>query len=224
MSKESEAKLFLAVMRTREDASGAVDAGSDNTLLYTVTKLMICHLIDDFEAAAENYRVRGGVFWEREIEPGSYKRHPEETWPSSWDDHLAMAIYGYFFDKQVAISILHFAERNDWCWNGNYLGRIPLFVGVVKYCAGVRLSLLTQVVIALVYFANLFEARESTGGKILLWLASLTFSDTSYPLINGFIAIWRLRMDRLYHAGPKEMLGIYHGEDDPLSLYAPGAW
>lgn len=221
--KTTEANRFLEAMRPLEDEFGAVDPGSDNTLLFTATKLMVLKGLDEDEAIMEAARC-AYVFVEREFEPGVYRRHPAETWPSSWDDHMACAIYGYLFDFATSIRILLHGETSGWVWGTNWLGRMPLFVGVVTHCGGDKLSPWNQLQVVSAYIANLWAPRNDESGRRLLWLASFAFKGSSYWVIALAISIWNFWMSKLYQAGPKEMLGGYHGASHPFAVYGPSEW
>jgi hypothetical protein len=90
----------------------------DNHLLFTATAAALYGLYSEYEILTLTAPFQ--------IEPGAFARWPGENHPSSWDDHLGLAVAS----PVLAQGILNYAAKHDWTWGDNWLGRIPLFVPV----------------------------------------------------------------------------------------------
>ena len=158
----------------------------------------------------------------REICQGSFKRKSFETWPSSFDDHTAIAATSKYWATRIA----EHGHWNDWTWNNNFLGRIPGFAPAIKAKAGISLSPLSQSAAIADYLGNLREPKEDVSGKILLWFRMQCYGD-KYPAINAAIAIWKERMRALY---PNGMCDVWHeylkkdSPDHPFIKYSAQTW
>lgn len=191
----------------REPATRAVsiwknpgDFSTDNGPLFTVVAQKL-GLIEswDCDEVVSMYEPALGVLL----------RHPSSSDYSSWDDHLAYAVS----QEYNAIVVLIFMLDNNWTLpNGDWLGRIPIFVPAVRAAAGGRLGWIDQIRAAGTYLVNCFEKREETSGKQLLWLSSRVLERHWLPRIA--ITLWRSRMMALYPNGLKDLFAIYYRDPE----------
>lgn len=204
------------------------DFSEDNLPLFYVTYLNILKYTlqsedgcpaqgADYQLIMQERTIYYGILETLEMEPGCYSRRPLDSESSSYDDHLAIAC----FNSNLARSIYDYAIKHDWMWPpGKYLGRFQLFVPTVKYCAGVKLSMVSQLQLAGAFIWNSFEKKEETSGKCLHYMVSLAMSGSPSWIIQTALSIWRLRMTKLY-GGPRGLYSIYFGSEHPFSIYSP---
>lgn len=187
----------------------------DNHLLFTATASRVFGYPSTGQLFLAVHKFR--------LATGSYTRYPGDPEPSSWDDHLGLAVA----HPELAKEILDYAYGNDWTWNSaegtadkaKWLGRIPLFVPTVLAAAGTKLSLFNQIRAAVCFVQNTFEKREETSGMCLLFLAQHAFKDQGI-ILDIATRFWRWRSNKKYPNGMKDVYGIYF-KDHPFTNNAP---
>jgi hypothetical protein len=174
------------------------DFSTDNGVLFTVVAEQL-----DLIEALESMRI---VELYRDPKTGFILRHPSTMDFSSWDDHLAAAISSTELAKDLYCDL----SEKDWALpGGNWIGRIPLLAPTVRACAGLKLGVFHRIMAVGAYLGNLFEAREESSGKQLLWLASRSLHAQG-GIVARVIDLWRWRMMRVYPGGLRELMAIYY--------------
>ena len=216
-----------------------LEGSSDNAILFSVIAYhLFPFLTADWIAS---------ILRQRRIEPGKFKRHPHETWPTQWDDHLAIVLLGNGWAEEV----YEYGKKHHWIWSdlslwktlrqygikgtfSRWLGRIILFKSVTT----IKATGYTQwegLWLVLPFLLNAFEDRRATSGKQLLWITNeLLIKRLDLPWwdpLTHAVNFWKYKMDQMYPDGPRQMLRYYywesiqyHGMIHPIALYAPRSW
>jgi len=193
------------------------DHSCDNAILFTATWAVLCCKTSIDPGPAESALVN--LVKACQIAPGSYLRYPGDTGgPTSHDDLTGICVASNLLGLPLSLGVLRYAEDHDWQWGTNWLGRLPDFVACVKASARVNLSFATQIAAVSGFLWNMFENKEETSGKCLLYLKSMVYDD--YPLIKAVIMIWKIRMTLTY-GNPRNLYSIYFGPIHPFTIFAP---
>lgn len=202
------------------------DRSEDNLLLFSATYLALLKILGGGPTECEAYRLFHENVPACEIEPGLLARYPGERVASSWDDHVAVAsVAAYLGASGVADRIFLYAVRNDYTFQGRFLGRIGDFAPTLKASARVPLNIVSQIQFAGALLFNCFQSREETSGRCLFYLKQLMIHGR-YPLIDAAFSVWRYRMMRLFPGGVRELYGVYFkpkkgNGPHPFAVYAP---
>lgn len=160
---------------------------------------------------------------------GLYKRWPKQ---SSSDVTSQDELIGICYLNQFAAQdIYDYLIKNDGEYNNTphpptipesyNLNRFPWFIQYVKHRAGVKLTLLSQLVWALHILFDLIKTQKGThdaSGRLLIWVMSDHMRDL--PLCRLAIWTWNWRMN-LIEVTPKAMLLLEPKENPILSELAP---
>lgn len=168
----------------------------DNHLLFTAT----AHAVFGTFTVSQYLSIIGQC----RLQSGAFSRYPGDPEPTSWDDHLGLAVS----NPGLANEILFFGTFKDWTWGTKWLGRLPLFVATVQAAAGVKLGLWSQIKAASCFIQNLWEPQGETSGICLLYLAQRPLFGQGM-LLNAVILLWRAVLLRRYPGGIQEVYGIY---------------
>lgn len=195
------------------------DDSTDNALLFSSIYMVMLSLYGNVPIAEIKWY--NEFIAKHRLKPGSFKRHLLETFPSSHDDHTGIAVASALHPdiNLFALEIYLHGEDNLWIWNRNFLGRIIDFIPTIKTCAGVKLSMFEQLMFIVGTLGNLFEPKQETSGKILLWLKHKALWG-KYRSIDTAITIWRWWMKKRYPNGMQDVMAIYYGAQHPFSRYA----
>jgi len=227
-------RLIEAIQEYLEPTTGAVglkknphDNSTDNLLLFTATYLVN---LPECERELERDRfIR--LVRVLEIQIGCYKRYLGHTGLNSHDDLQGVAIASYLMGLPFAGEIVLYGFRHDWSWNTeepgewtwrSWLARILGFVPLLRHCARLPVGSMGQITLALAFLVNMFEPKEETSGKCLLWLRAQALTG-HYPIVDLAIKIWKLRMIRMYPGGLQDVYRIYF-KDHPFTDDAPSSF
>lgn len=191
----------------------------DNSILFSAEFIayLKLHSREDLPAYSDWFK---RIMEVRTIEPGCYKRHPHESWPSSWDDHFGASVAGYILGLPYADNVWAYGKKHFFRWNKNFLARIPLFFLGVKWMAQGELSWFLRKLLILIYLFNTLETRQETSGKILLYIFAIAIYG-QYPDVDKMIDEWgNVLQNECYSEGAREMLEIYFGPTHPFATYA----
>lgn len=192
------------------------DGSTDNMLLFSATAIELAKALKEpaRQAQFELLAMRC------EASPGCFRRKVDRSSEiTNWDDHVGASCASPFLAKRV----LGHGRRNYWLWGEEFLARIVDFVPAIKAAADEPLSLIDQVLACIGLIANLFEEREETSGKCLLYLKCRVYDRHrgKYRLLDACVKLWRWRMTRLYG----DLAGlylIYFKAHHPLTWHARG--
>ncbi len=190
----------------------------DNLLLFSSHYMALLQIHGDWSISDQ-------VWYENLVEtfsirPGLLSRYPGETLASSWDDHIGVACVSYTCFPTYAKLMWAYAVDNGFMYTGDFLGRFVFFMPTLKACAGQELSYFEQILAAVSFIENLWEDRQETSGKILLWHRARVLKN-KYWLLGAVIGLWKWKMLKLYPRGLKDIFTIYFGSEHPLTKYAP---
>lgn len=184
----------------------SVGRDCDNHVLFTVTAGVVFNMMGVLMTPLVGC----------ELEPGVFSRYPDDPQPSSWDDHLAMAVANSYDATRIK---LH-GETHEWKWGNEYLGRIPLFTSTVYAASGIKLGLVDQAIMGACFIQNVFERKGETSGTCLLYLAQHALKGQGW-LVMACVGAWRAIMGLRYPGGMRDVYAIYFGPEHPIALYGP---
>lgn len=193
---------------------------ADNLILFSVTYMV---LLGKDAPISERFWCYDFIK-SCELKPGLLGRYPGDNDVNSWDCHWAAALFAkYFKFPELANLLFQRAVKEDWHFGNNWLGRIIAFPAVLRMCApGTRMGPFSRLAIILPLIANMFEKRQETSGKCLLYMMQkVLYGQDAW--IDAAINFWRWRMTSLYGT-PKELYRIFFGHHDPnhpFIRYAP---
>lgn len=177
------------------------DRSCDNAVLFTAEAFALGLItIGDFYLTCRLYQSSFGCFM----------RYPGAWNYCSWDDHTAAASCSYAF----AESTYTYGRTHGWSWGGDKLWRFPIFVPTVRAGAGMRLYPWHTAMAALAYIANMFEPKQETSGKLILWLTSKTLKDQSV-FLDLVMRLWYYVLRRKY-GSLSAIFAIYFPEGHPF--------
>lgn len=205
----------------REEATGMVvlvpqprDHSCDNGLLFSSTYMMLL----GEEATTSDVIWFTHLVETCSLEPGLLARYPTETWPSSWDDHVGVAVAAAHYNKTIAKDLWAYGKSHHFMYGSNFLARIVDFMPTLKCAAGEPLTWLEQALVATAFLANFWEDREQVSGRCLLYLKQRLFWG-KYWLIDLAISLWRARMGKLYPQGMRQVYTMYFKDHHPFAQY-----
>lgn len=185
---------------------------SDNSLLYTSIYLRM--LADRLELRPEDMTWFEAMATMCEIDTGIFTRYPDDLTVTSWDDHLAVSC----ISRNLARDVWLHGNRYDWTWpNVGFLGRFPVFVAIAKSQSGISPSIGTIIGACGSYVWNMFESKEQTSGKILLWLSARPLVGIS-KYLDAVLNVWSWVMKSKY-GSMKSVMEIYYGKNHPFTVY-----
>lgn len=130
--------------------------------------------------------------------------------------HHARLLYDYYIRHNGNINN---TRPGEWTWRA-WLTRFVGFGPFLRAAAGRELNLFHQVWAGLGFLCNLWEPREETSGKCLLFLRARVLYGKGF-LLDVFIALWVMRMIRLYPGGMRDVYAIYFPTNPWFETYAP---
>lgn len=195
------------------------DGSTDNGLLFTATSEVLKKVL------GERQLIPGleELALSAEVLPGVLSRWPLDVKGASithWDDHCGVACAS----MPMAYRILCHGRATGWRFGGEFLARIIDFAPAVTMASGASPGFLGQLAACLGLLGNLWEPKQETSGKCLLYLKCRVYdwhTARGYPLLRLCVKLWRARMRRLY-GDLSGLYTIYFGPDHPFTRHTVG--
>jgi hypothetical protein len=194
------------------------DGSTDNALLFSSIFMM---LLKTYEPENVPYWIEwwSNIVGKRELMGGVYCRHPRESWPSHWDDHIGVSMASFALRTQHRHEILGHGKQYWGFWGKEFLWRIPLFYLMSRFCSLESLSWLERQCVRLVFSFNMFEPKGETSGKVILFCAYLCLRGW-YEDVDKTLTQWMARHHEWY---PEDYLAgefaVYYGDTHPFTVY-----
>lgn len=168
------------------------DRSDDNGPLFTshAYRLGLIDSADYEQVIAQYIKING--FGDKSY--GAINRYPDSPDYCSWDDHVAVACSHIFFAKVI----YNYMERSNWRTpDDKKLWRFPIVIPAIRAAAGYKLNIFRVLQASLVFIFNMFEKKEETSGKLVLWHAASVLW-WKHWILRGVIRMWIRRMKKVY--------------------------
>lgn len=190
------------------------------------------------------------ILCDRHIASGMFSRHPQESFPSLQDDHIAVCCMGPLWAKEVyEYGCLHgwlFSDVTGWRNNlraygikgtfTRWIGRFGSLRFGSRIIATGEASLLPSIGLGVCYMLDALSDRRATSGTQLLLILrwAIVRFGVSVPVWNPLhwaFQFWRWRCGVKFADGEAGMFKVYyspsleeHGMLHPFALYGARHW
>jgi len=218
------------------DGTGMVslygDGPCDNLFLFTAESSALADRLGETQLAVD--LARCGVVYAHlsEIEPGLFKRRPDDTGANSYDEYFGAAYCAWRMgDPYLADEILQYGDKHFYCYDVENPGKLSwrfffarniTFIPFIKACAYQRVGVIGQMAWTIGALLSLIGPRESTSGKLLIDQQILPMWSTGVIAKIG-VQLWLYGMKKLYPEGRTTPYTTYFGSH-PLGSMQKEEW
>lgn len=212
------------------------DATSGNQHVLNATYHLVSKKLDSMYPASvegNNDRQKEITFeGNTMIEPGLYIRHPTKANDQeTQDDYIGLIVTNNIIGGPVGEDIYKYAQTRRYFLKyyfdnlkgsfkpGNWFGRFPWMVALIKRGAGEKLNWFNRLGYCAYLLSDVYfnKNKQDTSGRILQWLGNSVMKGES-KTADRCIKRWEDNIKDKYPDGYMgEVLGIYHGTYHPFS-------